>query len=1711
MSCLVHRDEKGTLRFVGESMENKDSLYERIYELTNKILKSSDINAILAADPFLVSLYEKGLLFEKSPEEIALGLWAKAHQKLINTVTKPKKVALVWRQAGNKVASTAEGDLPLGVINFNAGESPASAVERAAEEFGKPLKRVNKLIHSRIENGEITYYYDVTLEGEPEHTTSVDEHAIPPKAFYEDIYKEKEKADDVELRKGFFVSKKTADKIQKMRKQSQSLKLTDNEENYVDVDGNLYQRVTTFINNGVKEEILPGWKIPSTTIGTMVDNIVRVVLGDHSVTSLDYNDFATVNVAEDIVAQEEFNKFVAELVKFRDNHPELHFLTDDGSQLEKGKSRASGIKLFSSKIKPSGENKEDAVGVAGETDIIAVDRNGNFRIIDSKTLIEESSGLKDRAKKWTKQLKTYNNLLAYQYGEKAEYLQILLSRPSYEYNENIKENQVKAKSLRFQSLITLDRKTNSIRDEFFNDAIFYEDDLDFYEHYDEDFEYTIPDAELLDLIDDDLIYDPNAAFQQKQRFRKLSKSMDVSINFYRSKISEINTQLKSKEVLSNPERYKRMTAMLAEYQNLLDQALVSSSELSDTSDFSTFETFAHSELDRLADRINKIISKVKEGDKTGRRFLSEINHSIRFWQSLGRLDNISSHPILDESEFNNERLLDIMTNIGSKADKLARLIANERLSFLGDIMKDTLNEDITEEKILEALTATKDVGAWQKMGFDISTFDDELLSSIMIVTKRANTRALNSIESNIRTFDSLIEKAGPKLNWDDFMQKYEDGSNTNRLVFRFTPEYQDAKNAARNIYYRNSVSEESSLKNNAYDEYMSWLRENEDVFNVIMLIPTSEGDSYHWSGSHLVDYTQENIDAHRQTLIDNLGEQDFNLYMNKLKENIDIFKQRYSLKKEELESTLPPAEAKQKLNIWEKENSPYWLAWKLSGTSNRDILSDAGVKINNGAYDILPSVPKRFKDGKPTGFYDTRYEKLKKDQNLSELYDFMLSVTTTLYNMVPQKAKSIGENGLPFIAKDIVEEFSSSSILGFPKEMYDKAIKYLTQKDYGTVDYQQRDSLSGKPIKRVTFTADTGREKINSAVKIKMVEWETANRELLNGKNEQERQRLLGEKRAEFRKQARIDLASESSSDVRKVLNAYIMAATMYHHKAAVEDIVNMAVDTANERAAYITTTTGDVMTEADGTTKKTSGTAKNKIEALDHFQDSFYQNSFQNKQYVSKNKKYTSKEKDTKTKLEELLAKTEEDFQNNLIPEDVYNNQRKILERELESLGGNIAGSRVGDAILKWIQLKGLGWNFKSAVGNFAFGYMSNSVEASRNRLFSEKDLANARSMLRHSVIKSWSFGAIDKGEAKKIKSIMERLDVLKDASSELEKASRRSKLNKRLAPLKPYHLTKTTEYVNQAQTMVAFLLNEKNMLEDVNGNKVSLYEAFDEEGRFDHERFGDKYNKDFVADVKAKIDQVIKLVHGNYDEMSPILAKKFIEGRALIQFKTWFLESWRSRWGAEQKDHILGIKLKGRYQSAIDAFIKDEGNRGQNILDSIKNILRKYLNITSFGIIKGEFTGMENLSEVDRQNMQANIAEFIMWANCIGLFLILKYGFKDDDEDNDYMAVNILLNQISRLSSDIELYGSPFQLANFAQNMIPATSLIKDMSDIVTSVSKTMNGDYYIQSGAYEGIWRIPKEVGEALPISYGGMSVYKTLYNTQEDETLFGKIFE
>jgi hypothetical protein len=217
-------------------------------------------------------------------------------------------------------------------------------------------------------------------------------------------------------------------------------------------------------------------------------------------------------------------------------------------------------------------------------------------------------------------------------------------------------------------------------------------------------------------------------------------------------------------------------------------------------------------------------------------------------------------------------------------------------------------------------------------------------------------------------------------------------------------------------------------------------------------------------------------------------------------------------------------------------------------------------------------------------------------------------------------------------------------------------------------------------------------------------------------------------------------------------------------------------------------------------------------------------------------------------------------------------------------------------------------------------------------------------------------------------------------------------------------------------------------------------------------------------------------------------VKGKETLFGRALFQFKSWAPETFRKYFGKETPDYILGDVYKGRYRSLWENVLSlDTG--GATLMDMLKEFLLNYLNVTSFNTIKSfsDKNSFDHMSEVDRVNMKANIHQFIIMSNLLMLYYVLKYAFSDEDDDRwSTMTANIMIHQISRLQGEMNLYSSPMEMKSFFGNMLPVFAIAKDIADIGTAAVKTIGGDYHMQSGAYEGWYRVPKEIGESLPLS-------------------------
>lgn len=193
---------------------------------------------------------------------------------------------------------------------------------------------------------------------------------------------------------------KTAEsKVKEITERSKTFELTEDGKNYRNTKtGKLYSRVTSILSAdetaGNRFDPNSPWVLPSTNIGTSVDEFVR--------------DFFTGNLKESYsnATKEQWNKFAEQL------------------QILKNKFEAAGIHIVPRDIVAAGtlqiadakENIHD-VNVAGTLDLLAYNDKGEFFVFDMKTLHNPNS-IASKRHKWGQQTSLYQKFLENEFGIK---------------------------------------------------------------------------------------------------------------------------------------------------------------------------------------------------------------------------------------------------------------------------------------------------------------------------------------------------------------------------------------------------------------------------------------------------------------------------------------------------------------------------------------------------------------------------------------------------------------------------------------------------------------------------------------------------------------------------------------------------------------------------------------------------------------------------------------------------------------------------------------------------------------------------------------------------------------------------------------------------------------------------------------------------------------------------------------------------------------------------------------------------------------------------------------------------------------------------------------------------------------------------------------------------------------------------------------------
>jgi len=297
-----------------------------------------------------------------------------------------------------------------------------------------------------------------------------------------------------------------------------------------------------------------------------------------------------------------------------------------------------------------------------------------------------------------------------------------------------------------------------------------------------------------------------------------------------------------------------------------------------------------------------------------------------------------------------------------------------------------------------------------------------------------------------------------------------------------------------------------------------------------------------------------------------------------------------------------------------------------------------------------------------------------------------------------------------------------------------------------------------------------------------------------------------------------------------------------------------------------------------------------------------------------------------------------------------------------------------------------------------------------------------------------------------------------------------------------------------------------------DHQNQKVIQKEGFDEVVLYNPKtetfKVTDTFDQNFKDDLRNKIREANKQIHGNYAKEDMMVIEGFMLGRMATQFKKWVMPAIRNRIQDQYYDENLGW-IEGRYNSLwrFLGTLKRYAFLGQREEASLK---KQFLKESGYDEAKGEFDQINVGAMNSLKNLYRNTADIglILTTLLVGELLDLM----ESDED-DTMIMRRLKNlaryQQGRLLREqlvftpfpkgiLQLYetaDSPFAVMRVGYELYEAISATATWGYYKGVYSYSGddadwygNKDIYYQRGRRRGQLKVAKQWKDVIPALYG-----------------------
>lgn len=1055
-----------------------------------------------------------------------------------------------------------------------------------------------------------------------------------------------------------------------------------------------------------------------------------------------------------------------------------------------------------------------------------------------------------------------------------------------------------------------------------------------------------------------------------------------------------------------------------------------------------------------------------------------------------------------------------------------------------------------------------DLNGVEKLVNSLNNTDSSLLQAIGIKIKKQNEIRGDEVFDKVKAFEAVAKKAIPDLKsmstdkdnaHDIFIQRDNFGRKTKNIVSRYSYGYQQARKSALGFVYNKNSERTAEQAQKA----LTFLNDETHAVKYSVLFPLKQED-----------FNQEAFDKESARLKEIMGSNHYTEWFGKQSKYIEDFKKYRDFKVHDImtkfdleseEDIFTDTIADKEYTRFMELNSPYLLEVKLEqfyknekeNKSKRDALEKDRLKVlddifkqygyttlqevyddNNSKSDYIrylkksnhevmmknyniqkrsftalkgynvfkyiEDIPKKtyMDGGKEMASYDVAFDRIEKNLSVYNYYNAINNALKDVGDMIDyETGDKIAKGGLP--------EFKLAMYSMFMKDGKRVALDAFTTSMYNMIRSDKTlkkdmkiDIITGKEKQKIPTGLYSSKSAINNEIDLRIVSYKNETGHLPS-------QSLIEDWKSEVTEQ----YVNKMELDLSKVIPMYITLGVAYKHKASIEDDLMVVKETFNNMREFERDNQGNFVADPmdnSGATYKRKETRDSYKNAKELLEGTYSANLYGNTRDVNlgKTKILSPEEKRDKKNIENLIAELEQAYKDKKYDTDEYLEWKKTLNDKIDSLGAYHDKQKNWDPVLTINQWRGMGWNILGGISNSLFGYASNLVESAGGEFYTTDNLMKAYAKVyKHSFVKNMTFNKYGGSEARKIRSLMDRYTILSEGGAEYRSMVENGDLTERMKWASGFNMNARTEYINQAPLMLVVFENTPFTYE---GKDYMLYEGFNEDGTWNKDEFGE-YPQELANKATLKVKSLIERNHGNYNPMSPILAKRTGLGRLLMQFRTWMVEGVRVRLGDRKArtDEVWDVQVRGRYWSAYDLFRNDwKGTTINTALQVLKNFLaignNKFKNFTP---LDKYAQGNENLEPVDIANMKRVAMELNILIGMTMTMIALKAlasGFDNDDPRK--WALMIAINQGQRLKTDVLMYINPLEAKKIIQDPIPAMKLLTDVSKFLDAGQKTVfEGSPDYTTGVYAGHSRLFKSFVSLFP---GTAQGYRTLGQATQD---------